>query len=117
MRHTRRLAAILAADVAGYSRLIGANEEGTLGQLKAIRSEIIDPKIVEHHGRVVKTTGDGLLIEFASVVDGLRCATEWQRGMADRNALVCRTPAASNFGSASTWAMSSSRTATFSVMA
>src|SRR5215813_408238 len=86
MRHTRRLAAILAADVAGYSRLIGANEETTLGQLKAIRAEIIDPKIVEHHGRLVKTTGDGLLIEFASVVDGLRCATEWQRGMADRNA-------------------------------
>jgi adenylate cyclase len=86
MSQTRRLVAILAADVAGYSRLIGANEEGTLGQLKAIRAEIIDPKIVEHHGRVVKTTGDGLLVEFASVVDGLRCATEWQHGMADRNA-------------------------------
>jgi adenylate cyclase len=83
---TRRLAAILAADVAGYSRLIGANEEGTLGQLKALRAGIIDPKIVEHHGRIVKTTGDGLLVEFASVVDGLRCATEWQHGMADRNA-------------------------------
>jgi len=86
MSQTRRLAAILAADVAGYSRLMGADEEGTLGQLKAIRAEIIDPKIVEHHGRVVKTTGDGLLVEFASVVDGLRCATEWQHEMADRNA-------------------------------
>src|SRR6516164_170049 len=84
MSQTRRLAAILAADVAGYSRLMGADEEGTLGQLKAIRAEIIDPKIVEHHGRVVKTTGDGLLVEFASVVDG--CATEWQHEMADRNA-------------------------------
>src|SRR6516164_636387 len=86
MSQTRRLAAILAADVAGYSRLMGADEEGMLGQLKAIRAEIIDPKIVEHHGRVVKTTGDGLLVEFASVVDGLRCATEWQHEMADRNA-------------------------------
>ena len=86
MSQTRRLAAILAADVAGYSRLMGADEEGTLGQLKAIRAEIIDPKIVEHHGRVVKTTGDGFLVEFASVVDGLRCATEWQHEMADRNA-------------------------------
>jgi adenylate cyclase len=85
MTATRRLAAILAADVAGYSRLMGEDEEGTLGQLKAIRAEIIDPKIVEHHGRVVKTTGDGLLIEFASVVDGLRCATEWQHDVADRN--------------------------------
>jgi len=85
-RVERRLAAILAADVAGYSRLIGADEEGTLNQLRSIRAELIDPKITEHRGRIVKTTGDGLLVEFGSVVDGLRCATEWQRGMAERNA-------------------------------
>src|SRR5713101_5219906 len=88
MSQTRRLAAILAADVAGYSRLIGADEEGTLNRLRSIRAELIDPKIGEHHGRVVKTTGDGLLVEFASVVDGLRCATQWQRSMAERNADV-----------------------------
>jgi adenylate cyclase len=86
MSATRRLAAILAADVAGYSRLIGADEEGTLRRLKAIRAELIDPKLSEHHGRIVKTTGDGLLVEFASVVDALRCASEWQRGSAERNA-------------------------------
>jgi adenylate cyclase len=85
VRAERRLAAILAADVAGYSRLIGADEEGTLHRVRAIRAEVIDPKIAAHNGRLVKTTGDGLLVEFASVVDGLRCATEWQRGMADRN--------------------------------
>ena len=72
MSQTRRLAAILAADVAGYSRLMGANEEGTLAELKAIRRELSDPKVKEHRGRIVKTTGDGLLIEFASVVDALR---------------------------------------------
>jgi TolB-like protein/class 3 adenylate cyclase len=86
MTTTRRLAAILAADVAGYSRLMGADEEGTLDRLKAIRAEVIDPSIAEHRGRIVKTTGDGLLVEFASVVDALRCATEWQRGMTERNA-------------------------------
>jgi adenylate cyclase len=75
MSQTRRLAAILAADVAGYSRLMGADEEGTLKRLKSIRTEIIDPKITEHRGRIVKTTGDGLLVEFSSVVDALRCAT------------------------------------------
>src|SRR4051812_20903824 len=85
MRQARRLAAILAADVAGYSRLIGADEEGSLNRLKAIRADVIDPKIAEHVGRLVKTTGDGLLLEFASVVDALRCATEWQREMAERN--------------------------------
>jgi TolB-like protein/class 3 adenylate cyclase len=88
MSQTRRLAAILAADVAGYSRLVGADEEGTLNRLKAIRAEVVDPKITEHRGRIVKTTGDGLLVEFVSVVDGLRCATEWQREMAERNADV-----------------------------
>src|ERR1700694_4094382 len=85
MTATRRLAAILAADVAGYSRLIGADEEGTLNRLRSIRAEIIDPKITEHRGRIVKTTGDGLLVEFTSVVDALRCASEWQRGIAVRN--------------------------------
>jgi len=85
MSQTRRLAAILAADVAGYSRLIGADEEGT-GRIRALRAELIDPKIAAHNGRLVKTTGDGLLVEFASVVDALRCATEVQAGMAERNA-------------------------------
>jgi adenylate cyclase len=84
MTGTRRLVAILVADVAGYSRLIGADEEGTLNLLKAIRAELIDPKVGEHRGRIVKTTGDGLLIEFASVIDALRCATEWQSGMAEK---------------------------------
>jgi adenylate cyclase len=83
---TRRLAAILAADVVGYSRLIGADEERTLNRLRSIRAEVIDPKISEHRGRIVKTTGDGLLVEFGSVVDALRCATEWQRAMPEHNA-------------------------------
>jgi TolB-like protein/class 3 adenylate cyclase/Flp pilus assembly protein TadD len=81
---TRRLAAILAADVVGYSRLMGADEEGTHERLKAHLAELIDPKIEEHHGRIVKNTGDGLLAEFASVVDAVRCAVEVQRGMIDR---------------------------------
>jgi adenylate cyclase len=85
-RTERRLAAILAADVAGYSRLIGEDEEGTLDRLRMIRAELIDPGIAPHRGRIVKTTGDGLLVEFASVVDALRCATDWQRAMAERNA-------------------------------
>src|SRR5258707_6295982 len=88
MSATRRLAAILAADVAGYSRLSGADEEGTLNRLRSIRAEVIDPKISGNRGRIVKTTGDGLLIEFASVVDGLRCAIEWQRGMSDHETSV-----------------------------
>ena len=82
---TRRLAAILAADVVGYSRLMGADEEGTHERFKAHLRELIDPKIREHHGRIVKTTGDGVLAEFASVVDAVRCAGEIQRGMADRD--------------------------------
>ena len=82
------MAAILAADVAGYSRLMGADEEGTLAALKAIRRELGDPKIAEHRGRIVKTTGDGLLVEFASVVDAMRCAVEIQHAMALRNAEV-----------------------------
>src|SRR5438128_5549245 len=88
MSQTRRLAAILAADVAGYSRLMGTDEEGTLARLKALRRELTDPKIKEHRGRIVKTTGDGLLLEFASVVDAVRCAVEVQREMAERNADV-----------------------------
>jgi len=88
MSQTRRLAAILAADVAGYSRLIGADEGGTLERLKALRRELLDPKIAEHRGRLVKTTGDGLLVEFGSVVDALRCAVEVQREMSGRNAGV-----------------------------
>jgi adenylate cyclase len=82
----RRLAAILAADVAAYSRLMGADEEGTLARLRAHRRELVDPKVREHHGRIVKTTGDGLLVEFASVVDAVRCAAEIQRAMLDREA-------------------------------
>ena len=83
MSQTRRLAAILAADVAGYSRLMGADEEGTHERLKAHLRELVDPKIEKHHGRIVKNTGDGFLAEFASVVDAVRCAVEVQRGMID----------------------------------
>src|ERR1700719_3640571 len=82
----RRLAAILAADVAGYSRLMGADEEGTHERLKAQLRELVEPKIKEHRGHTVKNTGDGLLAEFPSVVDAVRCAVEVQRGMAERNA-------------------------------
>jgi adenylate cyclase len=88
MTQTRRLAAILAADVAGYSRLIGADEGGTLRSLKTIREELVDPAIASHHGRLVKTTGDGLLVEFGSVVDALRCASEIQASVGERNATV-----------------------------
>ena len=87
-RVERRLAAVLAADVAGYSRLMGADEEGTLGKLKALRKALFDPKIVEHRGRIVKTTGDGMLVEFASAVDAARCAVEIQRDMAAQNSDV-----------------------------
>src|SRR4051812_3728744 len=89
-RLQRRLAAVLAADVAGYSRLMGADEEGTLARLKAIRKAVVDPTIAAHHGRIVKTTGDGMLIEFASAVDAVRGAVELQRGMADQNASVMK---------------------------
>src|SRR5499433_1441936 len=81
MPPVRRLAAILAADVAGYSRLMGADEEGTHERLKAHLSELVDPKIAEYHGRIVKDTGDGVLVDFPSVVDAVRCAVEVQRGM------------------------------------
>jgi len=87
-RVERRLAAILAVDVAGYSRLMGEDEEGTLASLRAIRRELGDPKVHEHRGRIVKTIGDGILVEFASVVDAVRCAVEVQREMTARNADV-----------------------------
>jgi len=86
-RVERRLAAILAADVAGYSRLMGEDEEGTLARLKAHRNELVDPGVAEHRGRIVKTTGDGMLVEFGSVVDAVRCAVAVQRAMAERNAV------------------------------
>ena len=87
-RVERRLAAILAADVAGYSRLMGANEEGTLAQLKSVRKALVDPTIAAHRGRIVKTTGDGMLVEFASAVDAVRNAVEIQRSMAEQNTAV-----------------------------
>ena len=87
-RPNRRLTTILAADAAGYSRLVGADEEGTLERLRAIRKDLIDPLIAAHRGRIVKTTGDGLLVEFASVVDAVRSAVEMQRAMADSNACL-----------------------------
>lgn len=89
-RMERRLAAILA-NMAGYSRLMGVNEEGKLAQLKTYRSELVDPKISEYGERIVKTTGDGMLVEFAGVVEAMRCAVEVQKGMAERNALVPQT--------------------------
>jgi len=87
-RVERRLAAILSADVAGYSRLMGVDEEGTHATLKTCRRELIDPKIGKHRGRMVKNTGDGALVEFASAVDAARCAIEIQRAMAARNAAL-----------------------------
>jgi adenylate cyclase len=87
-RVERRLTAILAADVAGYSRLMGQDEAGTLARLRTHRRELIDPKIAEHRGRIVKTTGDGILIEFPSVVEAVACAVAVQRGMAERNVSV-----------------------------
>jgi adenylate cyclase len=87
-REHRRLAAIVSADVAGYSRLMGRDESGTLAALKALRREVVDPRITTHGGRIVKTTGDGLLLEFRSVVDAVRCVVGIQAAMADRNAGV-----------------------------
>jgi adenylate cyclase len=84
----RRLAAILAADVAGYSRVMGADEEGVLARLKAARKSLVVPTVAAHRGRIVKTTGDGMLVEFASAVDAARCAIEVQRGLAEQNAAV-----------------------------
>jgi class 3 adenylate cyclase len=86
-RVQRRLAAILAADMVGYSRLMGVDEEGTISRQKTHRAELIDPEIAAHGGRIVKTTGDGLLVEFASVVDAVKCAVAIQKGMAGREGL------------------------------
>src|SRR5882762_8248666 len=87
-RMERRLAAILAADVAGYSRLIEVDEEGTLARFNSIRADLVDPKIAQHRGRIVKSTGDGFLAEFSSVIDALRCATEVQAAITLRNDAV-----------------------------
>ena len=111
MTATRRLAAILAADVTGYSRLIGGDEEGTLNRLRSIRADVIEPRINENRGRVVKTTGNGLLVEFSSVVDALRRATQWQHQMDERNAAVTGDSRMSSV-SAFTRATSLLRTAT-----
>jgi class 3 adenylate cyclase len=116
-RVERRLTAILAADVAGYSRLMGSDEEGTLARLKAHRSALVDPKINEHRGRIVKTTGDGLLVEFASVVDAMRCALEVQRGMVERNADVPQEKRIEFRMGASTLVTSSSTVTIFLAMA
>ena len=86
MGETRKLAAILVADVVGYSRLAGADEDRTLARLRGLRSDLIDPAIAAHHGRIIKRTGDGIIIEFRSVVDAVRCALEVQTGMVERNA-------------------------------
>src|ERR1700720_3921195 len=86
MSETRKLAAILVADIVGYSKLAGSDEERTLARLRALRSDLIDPTIAAHNGRIVKRTGDGVLIEFRSVVDAVRCAIEMQNGMIERNA-------------------------------
>ena len=90
MSETRKLAAILVADVVGYSRLAGADEDRTLARLRGLRSDLIDPAIAAHHGRIVKRTGDGTIIEFRSVVDAVRCAIEVQNGLIERNAGVPR---------------------------
>ena len=103
MVETRKIAAILAADVVGFSRMTGADEDRTLARLRALRSDLIDPTIAVHNGRVFKRTGDGILVEFRSVVDAVRCSVELQNGMIERNA-GCRPSAASNFESASIWA-------------
>jgi adenylate cyclase len=108
MSETRKIAAILVADVVGYSRLAGADEEGTLARLRALRSDLIDPAVATHHGRVVKRTGDGILIEFRSVVGAVRCAIGLQTGMVERNAGL-PPEGESNSASASIWATLSRR--------
>src|SRR5215471_17963433 len=108
MSETRKLAAILVADVVGYSRLAGADEERTLARLRGLRSDLIDPAIAANHGRIVKRTGDGSIIEFRSVVDAVRCAIEVQTGLIEATQ-VCRPNGASNFASAFTSATSCKR--------
>src|SRR5580658_3905362 len=100
MSETRKLAAILCSDVVGYSRLTGADEDRILARLRALRSDLIDPTIAVHHGRVVKRTGDGSIVEFRSVVDAVNCAIEVQRRWSSAT-LGSRLTSASNFGSAS----------------
>ena len=114
-RLERRLSAILAADVAGYSRLMGVDEEGTHVQLKGHLRTLVEPKIAEHRGRVVKNTGDGMLVEFSSVVDALRCAVEVQRG--PRAMPKCFRINGLSFAWASTWATLSLKKMTFMAMA
>ena len=108
MSETRKLAAILVSDVVGYSRLAGADEDRILARLRTLRSDLIDPIISVHHGRIVKRTGDGSIIEFRSVVDAVRCAIEVQNGMVERNAGLPPS-GGSSFASASTWATWSKR--------
>lgn len=104
MSENRKLAAILAADVVGYSRLASADEDRTLARLRTLRSDLIDPTIAVHNGRVIKRTGDGALVEFRSVVDAVRCAVEFRTAWL--NAMpACRKTAASSSGSASIWGM------------
>jgi len=100
-RPNRRLTTILAADVVGYSRLVGTDEEGTLKHLRGLRKDLIDPMIAAHRGRIVKTTGDGFLVEYASVVDAVRSAVDMQRAMADSNAGLAPDRSASSSASAS----------------
>ncbi len=110
MSETRKLAAILVADVVGYSRLAGADEERTLARLRGLRSDLIDPAIAAHHGRIVKRTGDGIIIEFRSVVDAVRCAIEVQTGLIERNAGV--PPDAGSSSASASMSATSSRRAT-----
>src|SRR6476620_2714125 len=105
MSETRKLAAILVADIVGYGRLAGADEDRTLASLRGLRSDLIDPAIAAHHGRVVKRTGDGSIIEFRSVVDAVRCATKCKTASPSATR-ACRLRSASSFGSAfisATW--------------
>ena len=112
----RRLAAVLAADVAGYSRLMGVDEERTHANLKSLRKTLVDPSVAVHRGRIVKSTGDGILAEFASAVDATRCAVEIQRSIAAQNANVAED-VKSNTGSGFMSAISSSTTTIFSATA
>ena len=106
LSETRKIAAILVADVVGYSRLAGADEVRTLARLRGLRSDLIDPAIAAHHGRIVKRTGDGSLIEFRSVVDAVRCAIEVQNGLDRTQRGLCRPSAASSSASAFIWVTS-----------
>ena len=108
MSETRKIAAILVADVVGYTRLAGADENRTLSRLRGLWSDLIDPAIAAHHGRIVKRTGDGAIVQFRSVVDAVRCAIEMQDGWTSEMR-GCRSSAASNFASAFTSATSSRR--------